>query len=287
MSSKLASGIVSKGSSYNADPKHIVRREGWNTRIDFGDMKELKNSIKVNGFLKSKPLVVQRREDGLFEIVDGERRFTAVEELIKEGHKFEDGVPIVIEDKNMDDSQKTIIMLTSNLGKPFLPLEQATAYKRLLDGGMKPSQIAKAVGASDAHVKDRLALLDAAPEVQDALKNGDVGSTLAEQIVNHAKDDHKKQAEMVEKAKTKEGKKEVKEKIERKPREKTADKALAKLLDDTLSRLNDQCGAAGIEFDRDAILHLVSNDSTMAVAFYAGVACAFEKIQGTSDRISL
>lgn len=293
--SSLASGIVKKTTSYNADPKSIKRRAGWNPRFDFGEIEELKESIKQNGFYKHKPLVVRRIEDGSLELIDGDRRFTAVEQLLDEGHKFEDGIPIVLEDKNITEVDGLVLMFTANTGKPFLPLEEAAAYKRMVDAGMKLVDIAKRIGKSEGHVKDRISLLSAAPEVKEALAQGEVGSTLAENIVNHAKGDHEKQKELVKKVK--EGKKrEVKQEVEapktKKPAEETQEKralSQAELMSHELqarTKIDELCAALGID-PSNGLQAFASESDERALAFHAGVALAMQKAQGVDTNLSI
>lgn len=297
MATKLASGIISKGTSYNADPSHIVRREGWNTRFDFGDIEELKSLIKQQGFRKDKPLVVKRNADNMLEIIDGDRRFTAVQRLITEGHTFEEGIPVVIEDKKIDDMSATVLMLTANNGKQFLPLEEAAAYKRLLDFGRKPTEIAKLLGKSDAHVKDRLALLSAAPDVKKALEDGTIGSTLAENIVNHSKGDHAKQKELVEKVKSgKEGKKAVRRVLDqpKKPKPAPAHRAEDKPASiDDLQKLELEAMAKGSELfkalglDEAAIRPFIQESDERAASFYFGVMMAIRAARGLDVPLSV
>lgn len=198
MTTKLAKGIVSRDTSYSADPKLLKRRENWNQRFDFGDIAGLKASIKMHGVRR--PLEVRRNKDGDLEIVDGDRRQTAVEELIVEGHDIA-SVPVIIIDKKVDDFTAKIYMLTANDGKPFLPLEEAMAYKAMVDEmGKTPAEIATALGRSEAFVKDRLVLLTASAETQKAIVDGKVGTTIVAEIINKNKDDTAKQDALVQKA---------------------------------------------------------------------------------------
>lgn len=208
-----ASGIVKRTNAYFIDPTMIVRREGWNPRFDFGDIQELAASIEANGVLN--PIRVKRVEDK-FELIDGDRRFTAIQALLKKGHKFEEGVPAIILDKKIEDVEALIQMFEANTGKPFLPLEEAAAYQRMRDAGLTIKEICRRVGRAHVHVNKALALLQADPSVQDAVASGEINSTLAKKIAVKARGDKAKQKEMVEEAKKggKAGKKLVAEKAE-------------------------------------------------------------------------
>lgn len=210
----LASGILKKGTLYYADPHHIVVRKGWNPRFDFGDITELEKSIKTGGFSPNKPILVRRNEEGMFEIIDGERRFKAVKNLMKKGALFEEGIPIIITDRATTDAEAMIDMFTANNGKPFLPLEEAHAFARMKDMGFIISQIAAQTGRSDTHIIETLALLTADPSVKEAVQDKKLSGTLAKQIATKVRGDNEKQKELVEKATSSpKGKKEVAEEV--------------------------------------------------------------------------
>lgn len=207
---KLAAGIASVGKSYNADPSRIMRRPGFNTRFVFSEIDELALSIKTEllrdpseGGLMM-PLRVKRikgNADFDFELVDGDRRLTAIEQLLKAGVTFPEGVAIKMVDPKQDDTTSTLQMITTNTGKPLLPLEEAAAYKRLREEGkMSITDICKAVGRTDVHVRETLQLLDADIEVQDAVKTGKVSGSMAKMIATVAKDNPELQKDLVKEA---------------------------------------------------------------------------------------
>jgi ParB/RepB/Spo0J family partition protein len=199
-------GITKRTNAYFADPKTITRRAGWNPRFEFGEIDELAKSIKVNGILN--PLRIKRLAtpvDGkIFELIDGDRRLTAVEFLMKAGTPIPallDGVPVIIVDKAQDDLTSLIQMFEANSGKVFLPLEEAAAYQRMRDAGMTIKQICASVGRKQVHVVEILALMEAGDDLKEATKSGEVGKTLAKKIAVVAKGDKAKQKELVEQAK--------------------------------------------------------------------------------------
>lgn len=194
-----AAGITKRSSAYFADPKAITRRPDFNPRFDFGEIEQLAASIKDNGLLQ--PLRVKRiaaNEERAaagfaFELIDGDRRLTAIELLVKKDGalpaKLVEGVPIIIVDKAQDEITDLIQMFEANTGKAFLPMEEAMAYDRMRKAGMTVKQICKAVHRKEMHVTEILALLEADEEVQTAVKNGEIGKTQAKQIAKHAKGD--------------------------------------------------------------------------------------------------
>lgn len=193
ITSTYPQGVVKSARSYNLDPAAIQRREGWNPRFDFGEIKDLEKSILANGVIN--PIRVKRLGNGVFELIDGDRRLTAVQNLIAKGHAITDGIPCIIEDAKSDDLENLILMFEANSGKSFLPLEEAAAYKRMQDAGMTLKQIVERVGHSHNHIVDTVRLLTAEPEVQQALKDKKIGSTQAKQIAKTSKSSQKQLAE--------------------------------------------------------------------------------------------
>lgn len=215
----LPAGIIKKVTDYNIDPKRITRREGWNARFDFGDIKTLAGSIKEElardpssgGLLnpirvKRLPASDPRAAAHDFEIIDGDRRLTAIELLLGEGVVFPQGVPAKLVDRNTDDVTNLIHMYTANTGKAFLPLEEAAAFKRMKDAGMTVAAIASRVGRDQVHVRETLALLDADEAVKEAVKGKKVGGSAARLIATIAKGDAALQKELVADAAAAKGK---------------------------------------------------------------------------------
>lgn len=176
----------------------LTIKEGRNPRFDYGDVEGLAASILQHGLLQ--PLRVRKGPDG-FELVDGHRRFRALEELARSGQGLAQ-VPVIVEDEEADESHLLIKVLASNHGKPLLPIEEAIAFKRLLEEfELSINAISVSVGKSFSHVKGRLALLDAEPEVREALAEGSVGVTLATEIASQ--EDPEVQKQLIREAKEK------------------------------------------------------------------------------------
>lgn len=197
-------GVVKRSNAYFIDPRSVARREGWNPRFDFGEIDALAISIQANGMLN--PIRVKRlakpdAQGRVFELIDGDRRLTACEQIIKKNPAaFPDGIPAHIVDKGQDDLTSLIQMFEANSGKVFLPMEEAMAYKRMRDAGMTINDICKAVGRKAVHVTEILNLLNADESVKEAVQSGAIGKTMAKQIAKVAKGDKQAQKELVAKA---------------------------------------------------------------------------------------
>jgi ParB/RepB/Spo0J family partition protein len=196
--------ILSRPRAYYVDPSCIDRIVGWNPRFDFGDIDGLADSIRTqhgkDGYGLLMPLHVKAKPGGRFELVDGDRRLTAIELLMKKGVTFDIGVPVEIVDKNDTAADLLIRMMAANTSKPFQPLEEASAYKRMRDEGMTLKQICAAVGRKQVHVNATLALLDADESLVDAVKAGKLSKTDAKEIATAVRGDKQKQKELVAEA---------------------------------------------------------------------------------------
>lgn len=310
---KNAPGIVLRTSAYRADPLTITRKEGWNPRFDFGEIEELAKSLKINGFLN--PLRVKRipgakaTDQYQFELIDGDRRLTAIEMAIKGGHAFVEGVPVVIVDKAQSDLESLFQMFEANSGKAFLPLEEAAAYKRMRDGdpengvkGLTIKQICDRVSRKQVHVVATLALLDADDDVKEAVKDGSVNSTMAKKIAVAARGDKVKQKELVAAAKAAGKDKGKLAAVKRKVDDTRIAKAAGKgktlkmraLDDDELSALGAALAAGMSKKMKDAGKPLtfdlrawVSQDDALALAFTFGALEALKAAAGVKTELDI
>jgi ParB family chromosome partitioning protein len=120
-------------------------------------LQELVDSIRQHGIIQ--PLIV-RQSGARFELIAGERRFRAAQEigLIT--------VPAIIRTAN--DVEVLELSLIENLQRADLnPIEEAQAYARLANEfSLRQEDIALKVGRSRAAVTNALRLLDLHPQVQ-------------------------------------------------------------------------------------------------------------------------
>lgn len=122
-------------------------------------------SIREKGVLQ--PLVVREADGGGYEIIAGERRWRAAQMA---GLKT---VPVVIKDVSPDEVLE--LALIENIQRQDLnPLEEAMAYKRLVDGlgGLTQAQVASKVGRDRATVANFLRLLQLPDYAQRDLAEG-------------------------------------------------------------------------------------------------------------------
>lgn len=125
-------------------------REQPRKKFDEEALQELSESIRQYGVIQ--PLVVKKNED-YYEIIAGERRWRAAKMAgLKE-------VPVII--KDYTEQEIVEISLIENIQRENLnPIEEAQAYKRLLDEfNLKQEEIAVRVSKSRTAVTNSLRLL--------------------------------------------------------------------------------------------------------------------------------
>lgn len=176
-------------------PHRLIIASAKNPRKSFDAeaLAELAESIFENDVLQN--LVVRRMEasgDGngfttlvssgepLYEIVAGERRYRAVDLLIDSGRLPKDfAVPCRI--INTDDDQHRALALLENLQRVDLsPMEEAEAFKTLMELSWSTAQIAERIHKTQRFVQQRLALVTRlGDEARAALSEGRITIDIA------------------------------------------------------------------------------------------------------------
>jgi ParB family chromosome partitioning protein len=140
--------------------------------FDRDGLEELASSIRIHGVIQ--PIVVRTLQDGVFQIIAGERRWRSAQ--IAGLHR----VPAVV--RESEEHHTLELALVENLQREGLnPIDEARAYQRLLsEFNLKQEAIAERVGKSRASVANILRLLKLPEKVQEWL--------LADKLtVGHAK----------------------------------------------------------------------------------------------------
>jgi ParB family chromosome partitioning protein len=125
---------------------------------------ELAESIKAQGVMQ--PILVRPVDDGLYEIIAGERRFRASQMAGL------DEVPVLV--KAVPDEAALAMALIENIQREDLnPLEEAQGVQRLIrEFDFTHEQAAQAIGRSRSATSNLLRLLNLAPPVQEMLMGG-------------------------------------------------------------------------------------------------------------------
>jgi len=124
-------------------------------------LQELAESIKIHGIIQ--PLIVQKKNNDMYEIIAGERRWRASRIAgLKE-------VPVII--KEYSEQEIFEIALIENIQREDLnPIEEAMAYSRLVNEyNLKQDEVADRVSKSRVAVTNSLRLLKLDQRVQQML----------------------------------------------------------------------------------------------------------------------
>jgi ParB/RepB/Spo0J family partition protein len=157
-------------------PFDRIHRSTLNPRSDFPakGIRDLAATIEEDGLLEA--LMVRPAPDrkGQFEIAAGERRFRALEHLREQGRIPADW-PVPVQIRELDDQELLTLALVENLLREDLhPLDEAFAYKRLVDEGVRTAEIARRVKRTQRHVQLRLQLTTLDPKVQEAFRASEI-----------------------------------------------------------------------------------------------------------------
>ncbi|AIF82386.1 ParB-like partition protein [Candidatus Nitrososphaera evergladensis SR1] len=153
---------------------------------DDKEIMQLSKSIKEVGLLQ--PIIV-RLKDGFYEIVAGNRRFTACKAL---GWRK---IPCYVLD--LDDKAMFEMALIENVQrKTMTPLEEAESFRRYVEekGWGSVAELASRIGKSSAYISKRIALLDLPTDVRDRIANNEIFPSAAEEILTIK--DKEKQSEL-------------------------------------------------------------------------------------------
>lgn len=176
-------------------PATVQVIEGFNVRIDYGDIEELANSIQHNGI--KMPLRAYKKGDKYL-LTDGHRRLKAA--LIVEKRGYEVQVPIIPEPRGYNDEDRIFDLIVTNEGKQLTMLEKSEVVKRLVALQYKEKEIAQRMGKSHAHISDLLLLSSASKELKDKIIGGQTSATQVVEMLREHKGDSKEVATKVTKA---------------------------------------------------------------------------------------
>lgn len=173
---KGSAGIDKGGRGVQLLPAARVTQAAYQPRQSFEPdaLAELAQSIREKGILQ--PLLVRPRGDG-FEIVAGERRWRAAQLA------GVDELPVIIQD--LSDREALEIAIIENLQREDLgPIEEARAYRALMEHGLNQEGIAQAVGKGRSTITNALRLLSLPEAALAALEAGEISAGHARAILS-------------------------------------------------------------------------------------------------------
>lgn len=139
-------------------PEHCLRKAYGDS-----DIKEISYSIQINGLLQ--PIIVRPKDDGLFEIVAGCRRYLSCKTL---GWKK---IPCHI--VHLNNKQTFEISLIENISRRSISaMEEAIAFKKYVydNGWGSINELSTKIGKSSSYITKRIALLSLPLDIQKKLK---------------------------------------------------------------------------------------------------------------------
>jgi ParB family chromosome partitioning protein len=155
------------GSIHEIEISRIVANP-FQPRTDFAPqaLQELKQSISENGLVT--PITVRSHNNG-YQLIAGERRFRAVQEL-----GYERIPAYVLEIR--DDRQMLEMALIENVQRENLnPIEEAFGYQRLIDEcNLTQETAAQKVGKDRVTIANALRLLKLPDSIQGSLRKGEL-----------------------------------------------------------------------------------------------------------------
>jgi len=156
----------------NIIPNKYQPRQVFNQKA----LQELISSIKQKGVIQ--PVLVRHVADERYELVAGERRLRAAKEsgLNK--------IPAIV--KQLPDIEAIELALIENVQREDLnPMEQATAYRRLVDEfDFTQEDVADKIGKDRSSIANILRLLNLPKKVQDCISEGLVSFAHAKLILS-------------------------------------------------------------------------------------------------------
>jgi ParB family chromosome partitioning protein len=146
----------------------LIRPNPYQPRTEFDEkeIQSLAESIKRQGLIQ--PVVVRAVPGGFYELVAGERRLRASKVAGL------DKIPAIV--RPVDDQKMLELALVENLQRRDLnPMEKARAFKQLMQlNSWTQDSLADAVGLGRPTVANFVRLLEAPPEVQEAVSRGTI-----------------------------------------------------------------------------------------------------------------
>ena len=159
----------------------IVIEEGFNPRgeIDPVEQHRLEHSIEQRGILQ--PVLVDPGEDGEYVLIDGHRRILAAAKLgLME-------IPISIRASQNEGDNLVDAVVANQLHADLNPVEEALAYRRLLDTRLSRKEVAAKLELTQDTVKERLAILDLPQALWPKVAGGQIALLAIKSLAQAAK----------------------------------------------------------------------------------------------------
>ena len=158
-----------------------IQKNPYQPRKEFSEEKiqELAQSIKENGLIQ--PIIVRKSPVLGYEILAGERRYRA---SIAAGLSE---VPVIV--KQLSDQDMMLHSIIENLQRENLnPIEEAKAYKSLIDKGFTHTEIAEKMGKSRPYITNLVRLLGLPKHILIEVESGKLSQAHARLLIQLSSD---------------------------------------------------------------------------------------------------
>lgn len=177
---------ITKATTFRVDPRLIKFEDGFNLRSEGDELdlhiNRLYLAVKAGAFI---PPIDVSVVNGEIIARDGHCRTKAAVRIREEMPEY------TLECRQLrgNDSDAVLHMLGTGSGsKPLTPLEQGRGFLRLINMGLKATEIAAKLGLTRVTIDNGLALAEAPQEVQKMITDGEVSSTVAREALKAGPD---------------------------------------------------------------------------------------------------
>ncbi len=176
--SNLKTGALQEAALTMRIPVENIEPNPQQPRRDFeeGSLQELANSIKLHDIIQ--PITVSKLHGNKYRLISGERRWRASKLAgIKD-------IPAYVRQAN--DQELLEFALLENLQREDLnAMEIALSYKRMMDDlNHSQEQVAERMGKDRSTVTNYIRLLRLPPDIQVAVRNGEISMGHARALIN-------------------------------------------------------------------------------------------------------
>ena len=148
-------------------------------------------SIRAQGILQNLVVVsadCTQEPQEKWEVVAGQRRFSALLQLYRDGEITADyAVPCTVRPRE----DATAVSLSENIKASMHPADEFLAYKKLADEGRSETEIARVFGHSTTHVRKLMKLANVDPSLIDLYRRGEMDQECVMALT--LTDDHERQ----------------------------------------------------------------------------------------------
>lgn len=165
-----------------AVPTAQLRRHPRNIREDLGDVTELSDSLRTQGVLQ--PLLVAPRTfhgEEIYVVLDGNRRLAAARQCDIPR------LPCLITSEGTRE-QTLATMLAAAMHKQVPPIDQARAFKELLEEGLDLEELVTRTGYCARTIRERVSLLELPREAQAMVSTGELTLAAARDLSHQVRD---------------------------------------------------------------------------------------------------